>query len=78
MKMVYSVRYDKIADEEGNEITVYGIIAENISNTPSVIEKSIPNIFTNEKIAKKFSELCNEEQLSLIHLECVIEDLLSL
>ena len=56
-------------DDCGNSHTVYGI--ETINKTISV-----PDIFTDESTASHFVALCNELDLSPIHIHDVIDDLL--
>ena len=65
----YTVRADKITDDEHQERTVYGI---NVNQD----EISIPNIFTNKADAEHLASLCNKLDLSPVHIMEVIEDIL--
>lgn len=69
IKYIYNLRTDNVTDENGQNISVYGI-------TVLKIEESIPNIFSDESEAKNFVSLCNREKLEPIHLHSVIEDLM--
>ena len=71
---VYQLRKDSISDEDGKPHLVYGI---DILSSSGKILKSIPDIFLNEKEAKKFVTLCNSEELDIIHVYDVIEDVLT-
>ena len=75
MEHIYKLRKDKIVSEEGEVFMVYGIDAENI--VTKNIEVSIPDVFFEEKTAKEFIDLCNREELMIVHLWDVIEDVLS-
>ncbi len=65
----YYMRSDTILDDEGVSHTVYGIELPNKNI-------SIKNIFINRKEAEDFVKLCNDLDLSYIHLEDVIQDVL--
>ncbi len=73
MTVIYRLRTDEIYDEEGILHTVYGI---DVLNNQNCIIDSIADIFLDGVKAKKFVDLCNELNLSLIHLPEVIEDAL--
>lgn len=74
MDYIYKLRSDKIISEDGELFIVYGIDAVNL-DTKSV-EISIPDIFFEKQEAEKFIELCNSEELMIVHLWDVIEDIL--
>ena len=38
---------------------------------------NVPDLFLDEHKALEFADLCNEQQLELVHLSDVIEDILS-
>ena len=75
MEYIYKLRSDKIVSEEGESFIVYGIDAENVDTKN--IEVSIPDIFFDKKTAEEFINLCNKEELMIVHLWDVIEDVLS-
>lgn len=74
MNFTYQTTTDVSLDEDNESVSVYGI--EAVDRKGHVL-RSIPNIFTNRDLAEKFVSLCNAEALELIHLDDVIEDLLS-
>ena len=65
----YKIRIDTILDEDGSPHTVYGIETMN-----QVL--SISDVFTDYRAASRFVALCNDLDLSTIHLRDVIDDLL--
>lgn len=69
----YCLRTDTISDELGQAYSVYGV--EAISHQGEVLQ-SFPDIFFNLEKAKSFVELCNNEDLELIHFADVIENVL--
>ena len=64
---IYKTRSDTVLDDEGSPRTVYGI------DLPT---ESIPDIFCSQKEAEDFANLCNSLDLSPLHIQEVIEDLL--
>lgn len=74
MKVIYKLRCDTVIDEDGCSYTVYGIAALNTFGEILVI---FDDIFFDKQKALDFINLCNTEGLELIHLNDVIEDLLS-
>ncbi len=73
MQVKYVMRTDVIKDEENRKHTVYGITAlDSFGNTLETYE----DIFFDKQKAEKFVELCNSEELELIHLQNVVEDAL--
>jgi len=56
-----------IIDEDGNSIKTYGITCEN---------RVIKDISTDKKKVESLIKLCNENNLSPIHLDDVIDDFL--
>ena len=71
----YSIMENLVCDEDQAVYTImYGIQAINPNGE---IVKCYSNIFFDKKDADSFVKVCNEGQLSLIHLEDVIEDRLS-
>lgn len=71
MVCTYRVRQDTMHDEERNAHTVYGI--EAIGSGGEILE-SIPDVFFDRQRAERFSDLCNGEGLSLVHLTNAVED----
>lgn len=65
----YQLRRDTIVDDEGESHTVYGIElpSENIA---------VKDIFCKQKEAEAFIKLCNDLDLSPLHLQDVIDDTL--
>lgn len=65
----YQLRSDTTIDDEGISHTVYGIDlpSENIS---------VKDVFCNRKEAEAFIKLCNDLDLSPLHLHDVIQDVL--
>ncbi len=74
MEIVYRLKTDNIYDEEGCLHTVYGIVA--IDTFGNEI-KSLADVFFDKEKAEQLVTLCNKENLSLIHLEDVVEDALT-
>ena len=74
MSYTYCMRKDTIHDEDGKRYTVYGIEAV---NSKGKILESFPDIFFDRQEAKRFVNLCNENDLELIHLADVVEDALA-
>ena len=70
----YSIIESMIYDEEQAIYRMYGIQAINKNGEPI---KSYKNLFFDKKDAVSLVKACNEGQLSLIHLEDVIEDKLT-
>lgn len=73
MRTVYRLKEDSTYDSEGALHIAYGIEALNDEGT---IVKAIADIFFNKATATGFIALCNELELSLVHLPDVIEDIL--
>lgn len=69
MTVRYFIREDEIFDEDGVAHTVYGI---DVSIGGEVI-RSIPDVFTEKNKAEKLIRLCNEGELSPIHIDDVVE-----
>ena len=69
----YRLREDTVYDEEEKSHLVYGI---ELANERGEIEACFPDLFCDRQKAKEFVSLCNQNQLSPIHLLDVIEDLL--
>ena len=65
----YQLRSDTILDDKGISHTVYGVDlpSENIS---------IKDVFCNRKEAETFIKLCNDLDLSPLHLQDVLQDIL--
>ena len=65
----YQLRSDTILDDEGISRTVYGVDlpSENIS---------VKDVFCNRKEAEAFGNFCNDLDLSPLHLQDVIDDIL--
>lgn len=65
----YQPRSDTTIDDEGKTRIVYGIElpSENIS---------VKDVFCNRKEAETFIKLCNDLDLSPLHLQDVLQDIL--
>ena len=72
MKHDYQMREDKIYDEEGNIHTVYGVVA---IEQGSII-RSVSDVFKDKTDAEYYIGLFNSLQLSLCHLDDIIEEIL--
>ena len=72
MSFEYTLRIDIFYDEEGNPHLIYGVNAFEDGD----IRQVFPGIFRDRGEAEKFIDLCNSEQLEIIHLPDVIRDLL--
>lgn len=70
LKHVYCLRADTLDDEKGMTVKTYGI-------TALKEERTVPNLFSDRATAKNFVDLCNKEELELVHLQNVIDDLLA-
>ena len=66
---IYQLRSDTILDDKGISHTVYGVDlpSENIS---------VKDVFCNRKEAETFIKLCNDLDLSPLHLQDVLQDIL--
>ncbi len=71
--MKYTLKTDKIHSEENKLFLVYGIIA---ADSEKQVISSIADIFCDKIKAERFINLCNSRQLSVIHLNDVINDML--
>lgn len=74
MGCTYRVRKDTIHDEARKMHTVYGI--EAVGREGETLS-SCPDVFFDRERAERFTDLCNNEGLSLIHLPNAIEDVLA-
>ena len=70
----YSMRKDTIHDEERKAYTVYGIDAV---NSEGKVLMSFSDVFFDRQKAERFVSLCNEGNLSLMHLADAVEDALA-
>lgn len=66
----YTLRNDKILDEQGTPHTVYGV------NVPTE-QIAVKDLFYHKAEAKAFVKKCNELDLSPLHLPDVIDDILN-
>lgn len=73
MKTIYRLRKDSAHDSEEALHIAYGIEA---LNEQGYVVESIENVFFNKATATNFIALCNELDLSLLHLFDVVEDIL--
>ncbi len=71
--MQYRLRTDTVFDEDNNAFLVYGIDA--VTEKGEAI-KSIADIFFDKDKAEEFIALCNKNDLSIVHLEEVVNDVL--
>ena len=69
MNEPYKIREDTIFDDSGTLVTVYGL---------DILDHgiSIPDIFTSRSAAEAFIKLCNQLDISPVHIMEVIEDIL--
>lgn len=73
MKCEYVVRTDFVRDEESCVHMTYGI--ELLAD--SEVIKSYPDIFAEREDAEAFATLCNNLDLSPVHFDDVIEDVIT-
>ena len=78
MKIIYTIRKDKIKTEDNKTATIYGIDVKEKFFIKTTLLRSVHNIFVSKKTAVKYIKLFNKEKLSPIHLDCVVEDILAL
>lgn len=71
MVYTYQIREDRISDETGKEHIVYGIQA--VDSAGHVV-LAFPDVYFSRKKAERLVDLCNENQLELIHLADVVAD----
>lgn len=71
--MKYTLKTDKIQGEENKLFIVYGVIA---ADSQKHVISSIADIFCDKIKAERFIDLCNKDQLSVLHLKEVINDVL--
>lgn len=76
MRYKYSVIKGIYTNNEGEEYTAYGVVLFKKSNKRYTAIKIVQDIFFDYKKAKDFVVLCNRNELSPIHLDDVIEDIL--
>ena len=74
MICTYRVRKDDVRDEASKVYTVYGIEAIDSAGKTLL---SYPDVFFDLQKAERLADLCNDENLSLIHFPGVIEDALA-
>jgi len=70
----YRLRADTVYDEDMNAFIVYGVDAVGVSDKTLL---SFPDIFFDRGEAERFVYTCNKGNLSLMHMEDVIEDCLT-
>ena len=58
-------------------IMTYGIACVKRNGGKSEVVKSIPDVTTEQEVAQRIVDLCNENDLSVEHLCDVIEDLIN-
>ena len=68
--MLYKLRGDIVADNEGNKRVVFGVDVYELV-------RSVPAIFTDEQQALAFLDLCNKGQPCYDHLTEIIDDIQS-
>lgn len=74
-KYLFTVREDTVLFEEDNTYIAYGIdIWEERENTRYCV-KTISDVFLCREKAEKFVKFCNENDISLIHIDDIIEDM---
>jgi len=61
-------------NEENHKYISYGIVLFEIKNGKFVANRLLHDIFLDRQKAKDFIKLCNDNELSLIHLNDVLED----
>ena len=73
MSHAYRTRKDIRFDEAGQKYIVYGVDAV---DAEGAILMSFPDVFFSRQRAERFVTLCNEGELSLLHLADAVEDAL--
>ena len=62
-----------------NVVKLYGVVAyKNIGSDNEIILDSIRNISTNKEVVQCLIDKCNKYNLSIIHLEDVVNDMINL
>ena len=77
MYCVYKMIVTKEQDEQGRHYSGYGIEAWTDSDTEPQLLQRIPDLFLDRNRGEQFVELCNSEEVELIHLLEVIDNILS-
>lgn len=72
-KYLYKVKSEMIRTEEGGEYLSYGI-SVSLGDTEII---TVSDVTTDSSALEGLAELCNEEELDVIHLEDVIQDFLA-
>lgn len=75
MNYTYTLRTDELIDEAGNHHLAYGITV--LESNSLVIINSIPNIFLEQMRTLEIITLCNQQNLSPVHLKDLAEDLVT-
>lgn len=73
MAVYYRLRQDLIQRDDGYSTVAYGLDAVDDAGR---ILRSVPDLFLDRQRAMDLIALCNALELSLIHLDDVIEDIL--
>ena len=76
MKYKYTIIKGHYISEEGQKYIAYGIILFKKEQKGFVAVRIVQDVFFEHKKAKDFVDLCNQNELSPIHLDDVIEDVL--
>ncbi len=74
MNYIYKLTDQTIKDEDNNCVTVYGIEAVLFNGE---VLAFYDDVFFNQEKAGAFVEMCNAEELSLVHFEDAVEDALA-
>ena len=77
MRYVYEVNKEKNSHIDIGTYNSYGINVYVHVNDRNMFLMNVPDLFLDEQKALEFADLCNEQQLELVHLSDVIEDILS-
>lgn len=58
-------------------IMTYGVACVKTKGGKSEVVKSIPDVTSDQRIAQRIVDICNENDLSVEHLSDVIEDVIN-
>lgn len=75
-KYIFTIREDKLTLEEEDTKTVYGIDIWQEKQNIRYCVKSIPDIFFVRKEAEAFARFYQDNNVSLVHIDDIIEDIL--
>ncbi len=76
MRYRYTIIKGNYISEEGQKYVAYGVVLFKKHTKGFVAVRVVQDVFFEHKKAKDFVGLCNQNELSPIHLDDVIEDIL--